>query len=462
MYKALLVALIGLFFSAESFAAYIYSINRVVNGTNSGFYRLVANDWIDSNPALYVSPYFSDITRCYRSGSVYECSTNDSNKRYRFSTPTYTNEQPADICLYNPDHAQCQLPPVYCPDGSKAPDNDKNKCPVPATCPDGSSAPDNDVNKCPKPATCPDGSTAPNNDPSKCPINCDILNGPVDPSCDSENPPDGTCGANQTPIFDNCTYGEDDPRRELSDDEFCEKFPDALSCNPPPFPDLNDPDSPPPAGGTGTGSDTGAPAPTPPAVNDDVPEPTKTDMAKQDYKDVNRGLENRVDNLRYDIAKLHSGLNYQTNTLAKGLTGIGQQLQANGAKTDRSNDLLSGVNKNLEGLNASLKGQGMTGADFDVEGGINGALGITGNEKVSDLTQPKVRLDDYRDDFQPFLDDAACPHEIAIDLNLFGSNFSYDLFYKPVCDFMSIAGTVLNWAVWLTVPFIVFGRRRAS
>lgn len=429
MYKALLVALIGLFFSTEVFAGTLFCKIYNAPTQQTALTERVADFQLPSQSQSGNS--FLDCLEFYttvRPPAVY----NHNNSSCRWS-----NTLKLTVCT---SFASSPTPPM------------PERCSVnPALpeCDDGTP-----VN------FCPDGTPAPGNDLAACPPNCDILNGPVDPAeCDTSGNPDGYCTEMQTPIFDDCVYGPDDPRNELDEDDFCEQFPEALACNPPPFPDL---DTPPPAGGTGTGTDTGTPTPPPPPVTDELPDPTKTNLTKQDHKDTNKGVESRIDNLRYDIAKLHSGLNHQTKTIANGLTGVGQQLKANGAKTDRSNDLLSGINKNLDGLNAGLKGEALTSGNFDVEGGINSALGVTGDESIADLTDEPVTLESYREEFQPFLTTGQCPQNLPVALTLFGSNFNFVFYYQPVCDLMGVIGSILNWAVWLSVPFIVFGRRRAS
>jgi hypothetical protein len=495
MYKALLVALIGLFFSF-SFAAnasvlkmpckpsigggvcpapFLYSMGS----TPSKSVVLSILNGLGDSTYMNTSSVSMSGSYCYVASGAYICITHSTSYGSQSITETQS-------CLEKPDLDWCPEP--RCPDGSDMPPNGEDFCPV-YDCPDGSTT--KDPLSCP--ATCPDGSTAPNGSVSNCPINCDILNGPTDPSCDTEEPPDGYCSETQSPVFDDCEYSPDDPRNppeepdpdahceqfpdsascnhelpELPDDPFCQKYPDALSCQTPDLPDLGGDDTGtiggPPAGGTGTGTDTGGGMSAPGAVNDTISNgsTTSANMNKQDFKDANRGVESRIDNLRYDIAKLHSGLNYQTNVIAKGLTGVGKQLQANGAKVDRSNTLLDGINKNLDTISGGLKGAPLTEGNFDVQGGINTALGITGNESVADLTDAPVRLENYTNEFQPFLSGNQCPENIPISFNLLGSSFTFDFYYKPVCDFMSIAGTILNWAVWLFVPFIVFGRRRAS
>jgi len=305
-------------------------------------------------------------------------------------------------------------------------------------------------------------------------VNCDVASGGGGPDCDVEEP-DGYCSETQSPVFDNCQYGPDDPRNPnnqpdpedhceqfpdslscdtelppLQESDFCKRYPNALSCQTPEIPDLGTGTNPPPAGGTGVGTDNGTPTTPPP-----TPPPTNSSSSSN-------STDSRLDSLRYDIAKLHSGLNYQTGIIARGLTGVSSQLQVNGAKTDRSNTLLDGINRNLDVLNGGLKGDPLTSGSFDVEGGINSTLGITGNESIADLTDEPVRLQDYRSDFQPFLTGTQCPENIPVSFSLFGFNNTYQLYYKPVCDLMGVIGSILNWAVWLSVPFIVFGRRRAS
>jgi hypothetical protein len=481
MYKALLVALIGLFSSFSS-ADYRWRISEHKDGSLVTYHTIITSNAPTNagpipNALVMLSPYFS-ITYCgLYTGSTYECRGSDTSLSYRFKSPEFTSGGSiTDPCSVSPEAPSCPKDTDnYCKDGSVAPNGDFGLCPT-YTCEDGEvvETPSN----CSTPFQCPDGSTPPNNSVANCPLNCDILSGGGGPECDTEEPPNGYCSETQTPIFDDCQYSPDDPRNpdnqpdpedhceqfpdsvscntelpELPDTDFCKKYPNALSCQTPEIPDLGTDTNPPPAGGTGVGTDTGTgtgvtpPPPEPPPTNSDSPS-ASTDA--------------RLDSLRYDISRLHSGLNYQTGIIATGLTGVAKQLQANGGKIDRSNTLLDGINKNLDVLNGGLKGDALTSGNFDVEGGINSALGITGNESIADLTDEPVTLESYREDFQPFLTTGQCPQNLPVTLTLFGSNLNFVFYYQPVCDLMGIIGSILNWAVWLSVPFIVFGRRRAS
>lgn len=422
MSKVLLVALIGLF---SFFSSPLFANSWVWKDSSGQFYYVQTTEAQSYIPQL-----------CAGFGGVYSPATYPKSFRCQSTTFTFVS---TTTCSITGDPTKCNPP---------------------------------------EPVLCPDGSTAPDGDVSKCPLNCDILSGGGGPDCDTEEPPNGYCSETQTPIFDDCQYSPDDPRNpdnqpdpedhcqqfpdsvscntelpELPDTDFCKTYPNALSCQTPEIPDLGTDTNPPPAGGTGVGTDTGTgtgvkpPPPEPPPTNSDSP---------------NSSTDARLDSLRYDISRLHSGLNYQTGIIATGLTGVAKQLQANGGKIDRSNTLLDGINKNLDVLNGGLKGDALTSGNFDVEGGINSALGITGNESIADLTDEPVTLESYREDFQPFLTTGQCPQNLPVTLTLFGSNLNFVFYYQPVCDLMGIIGSILNWAVWLSVPFIVFGRRRAS
>lgn len=442
MYKALLAALIGLFFSNNVFAGTLECSVRQ-SPTPQDYSSVISRFTMPANTganahAVCANFYTGSTQTGFSTTASSTCKRLDSLQLvFCYSYNSTGNPPMPDQCSVNPNLSSCNPPPV----------------------------------------TCPDGSTAPNGDTANCPLNCDILSGGGGPECDTEEPPNGYCSETQTPIFDDCQYSPDDPRNpdnqpdpedhceqfpdsvscntelpELPDTDFCKQYPNALSCQTPEVPDLGTDTNPPPAGGTGVGTDTGTggvkpPPPEPPPTNSDSPS-ASTDA--------------RLDSLRYDISRLHSGLNYQTGIIAAGLTGVAKQTQANGGKIDRSNTLLDGINKNLDVLNGGLKGDALTSGNFDVEGGINSALGITGNESIADLTDEPVTLESYREDFQPFLTTGQCPQNLPVALSLFGSNFNFVFYYQPVCDLMGIIGSILNWAVWLSVPFIVFGRRRAS
>ena len=138
------------------------------------------------------------------------------------------------------------------------------------------------------------------------------------------------------------------------------------------------------------------------------------------------------------------------------------QVQANGGKIDRSNTLLDGINKNLDEINASLKGDALTPGNFDVESGINSSLGITGDEKISDLVDDPVRLSDYTEQYDQFLDNQnlSCANALpTIEFSVNGKQYSFDINYQPACDWLADLGNFLIFITWIAVPAIVFGRR---
>lgn len=443
MYKALLVALIGLFFSNNVFAGtLVCSVRESSNPQDysSEISRFTMPATTGTNAHAVCAEFYTGSTQTgFSNTGSSTCKRLESLQlAFCYSYNSTGNPPTPDQCSVNPNLSSCNTPP----------------------------------------ATCPDGSSAPNGDTANCPINCDILSGGGGPECDTEDPPNGYCSDTQTPIFDDCQYSPDDPRNpdnqpdpedhceqfpdsvscntelpELPDTDFCKKYPNALSCQTPEIPDLGTDTNPPPAGGTGVGTDTG----TGTGVKPPPPEPPPTDS-----NSPSSSTDSRLDSLRYDISRLHSGLNYQTGILAKGLTGVSKQLQANGGKIDRSNTLLDGINKNLDVLNGGLKGDALTSGNFDVEGGINSALGITGDEKISDLVQEPVKLSDYTDQYDQFLSDQnlSCSNVLpTIEFSVMGKQYSFDINYQPACDWLANLGNFLLFITWIGVPAIVFGRR---
>lgn len=422
MRKVLLVALIGLF---SFFSSPLFANSFVWKDSSGQFYYVQTTDAQSYIPQL-----------CSGFGGVYSPASYPKSFRCKSTTFTFVSNT---TCAITGDPTKCNPP---------------------------------------EPVLCSDGSTAPDGDVSKCPINCDILSGGGGPDCDTEEPPNDYCSETQTPIFDDCQYSPDDPRNpdnqpdpedhceqfpdsvscntelpELPDTDFCKTYPNALSCQTPEIPDLGTDTNPPPAGGTGVGTDTG----TGTGVKPPPPEPPPTNSDSS-----SASTDARLDSLRYDISRLHSGLNYQTGIIAAGLTGVSKQLQANGGKIDRSNTLLDGINKNLDVLNGGLKGDALTSGNFDVEGGINSALGITGDEKISDLVDDPVKLSDYTDQYDQFLSDQnlSCSNVLpTIEFSVMGKQYSFDINYQPACDWLANLGNFLLFITWIGVPAIVFGRR---
>lgn len=176
----------------------------------------------------------------------------------------------------------------------------------------------------------------------------------------------------------------------------------------------------------------------------------------------------RLDTTNYELSELKQILDSRSQATNSNLVSIGSSLQslndataAQGQQLGQISGTLDGIGESLEGLKTGFEGPAMTEDDFRPEEGVLSALGITGEESVDDLTLDPVLLSDYRGQYQEFLS-GTCPEYIPVQFSLLGKSYSFNLFYKPVCDFMSIAGTILNFTVWFGVPFIVFGSRRVS
>lgn len=187
------------------------------------------------------------------------------------------------------------------------------------------------------------------------------------------------------------------------------------------------------------------------------------------------GTHERLDTTNYELSELRKLLDSRTTTGNNSLAGIasliqdgnalaqaqGQQLTQIAGSLDGVSQSISGLGESIEGLKEGFEGVAMSEGDFRPEEGVLSALGLTGEESIADLTDDPVYLDDYRHQYDTFLT-GSCPENIPVQFSLLGKSYSFNLFYKPVCDFMEIAGTILNFAVWFGVPFIVFGSRRVS
>ena len=104
-----------------------------------------------------------------------------------------------------------------------------------------------------------------------------------------------------------------------------------------------------------------------PPVDDTVDDPTKptSDMTKQDYKDVNRGVESRLDILNSAITKVNTTNNQ------------------NGAKIDATNKLLAEISGKIDDL-----GGGSGDGDFDMPDGTEDGAGGIGydTDRLSEFT----------------------------------------------------------------------------
>jgi hypothetical protein len=187
------------------------------------------------------------------------------------------------------------------------------------------------------------------------------------------------------------------------------------------------------------------------------------------------GTHERLDTTNYELSELRNLLDSRTTIANNSLAGIatliqdgnnlaqaqGQQLTQIAGSLEGVSDSISGLGESIDGLKEGFEGPALTEGDFRPEEGILSALGLTGEESIADLTDDPIYMNDYRNQYDTFLA-GTCPDNIPVQFRLLGTSYSFNLFYKPVCDFMEIAGTILNFAVWFGVPFIVFGSRRVS
>lgn len=190
-----------------------------------------------------------------------------------------------------------------------------------------------------------------------------------------------------------------------------------------------------------------------PTPDDNIDNPDKPlpDMNKGDFKEVNRGIETRLD---------------ATNQLLGELTGIGaannQALADLNAKLLAANGFLRNIEKNTADtakntgdIKDALTGDGLE-LDDNHQGLIGGALGITGDESIDDLTKEEITLDSFRSEFQWSVGGGSCPAPRQI--NILGASFHMD--WQPYCEAFAVVSHFILAAAYLFAGFIAFGGRK--
>ncbi|MDD4864849.1 MAG: virulence factor TspB C-terminal domain-related protein [Alishewanella agri] len=188
-----------------------------------------------------------------------------------------------------------------------------------------------------------------------------------------------------------------------------------------------------------------------PDDNIDNPEKTLPDMTKGDFKETNKGVETRLD---------------ATNLLLGDIAGTGEATNQGiadlNAKALAANGILSQIRQNTgatAGNTADIK-DALTGDGMDLDdnhrGLIGGALGITGDESIDDLTKEEITLDSFRSDFQWSGGGGSCPAPRQI--NILGASFHMD--WHPYCEAFAVASHFILAAAYFFAAFIAFGGRK--
>lgn len=188
------------------------------------------------------------------------------------------------------------------------------------------------------------------------------------------------------------------------------------------------------------------PSDTPPP-DDNIEDPTKPlpDMVKNDFKDVLKGVETRLDGSNKLINDQIARDKDNTNKLAGLIT--------------KGNKSLSDIEKNTgstaKALNESLYGDELQ-IPTDDPSSILTPLGLTGEEKLEDLEKGVISLSDYRDQFSWSAGASSCPSPRS--MNILSKSFTID--WQPYCDAFGVLAYFVKAAALLISGFIAFGVRK--
>lgn len=339
------------------------------------------------------------LVSVYETDEIYQCPPESSNENFTvFNFGPYETEEGYNICFYM----------------ANDPDNDADD-----------NCPPDTIGGCDPPEPdCFDignGATICKADPNE---KCDVsyVNGqPVFTNCETG------CGFEGLGTFV-CT-SEPDSDGEIPDLSKCFRVATGWACP-------SDPD--------------GIPEP-----DDDITDPNKplSDMTKGDFKQVNRGIETRID---------------ATNSLLSDIKGIGAATNKGigdlNAKATAANGLLRDIRQNTgatadntKGILDQLTGEGSEPLDLDNDwrGVFSSALGITGDETIDELTKTEITLDQFKSEFQWSGTSSACPAPRSI--NIIGASFSMD--WQPFCTAFNVLGYFILAAAYLLSIRIAFGSR---
>lgn len=183
----------------------------------------------------------------------------------------------------------------------------------------------------------------------------------------------------------------------------------------------------------------------PPTPDDNIDDPQKpiNDMTKGDFKQVQRGVETRLDG---------------TNKLLGDIAGIGKAtgegIEDLNAKALAANKKLDDIIKNTGKTAENLEGDGLE-LDTNYIDTFKGAFGITGDESIDDLTKTEITLDQFRSEFQWTGGNSSCPPPRSIQI--IGQTFSMN--WEPFCTAFNVIGYLILAAAYFLSIRIAFGGR---
>lgn len=182
-----------------------------------------------------------------------------------------------------------------------------------------------------------------------------------------------------------------------------------------------------------------------PTPDDDIDNPEKplSEMTKGDFKQVQRGVETRLDG---------------TNKLLGDIAGIGKAtgegIEDLNAKALAANKKLDDIIKNTGKTAENLEGDGLE-LDTNYIDTFKGAFGITGDESIDDLTKTEITLDQFRSEFQWTGGNSSCPPPRSIQI--IGQTFSMN--WEPFCTAFNVIGYLILAAAYFLSIRIAFGGR---
>ena len=185
-----------------------------------------------------------------------------------------------------------------------------------------------------------------------------------------------------------------------------------------------------------------------PQIDDSITDPDKLvpEMTKSDLKSTFRGLETRLDSTKKELEDVQKNDDQNSKAIVSAINNLGR-------KVDKTNKELEGISETLEN---SLTGDELDETGLSDESAIKAGLGITGNEKLTDLKNGEFSIDSFQSAFTPFLSGGQCPAPRQI--SIYGK--SYQLEWEAFCEFFSILGYLVMATAYILVPFIVFGGKK--
>lgn len=183
----------------------------------------------------------------------------------------------------------------------------------------------------------------------------------------------------------------------------------------------------------------------PPTPDDNIDDPQKpiNDMTKGDFKQVQRGVETRLD-----------GTNKLLGDIAGIVKATGEGIEDLNAKALAANKKLDDIIKNTGQTAENLEGDGLE-LETNYIDTFKGALGITGDESIDDLTKTEITLDQFRSEFQWTGGNSSCPPPRSIQI--IGQTFSMN--WEPFCTAFNVIGYLILAAAYFLSIRIAFGGR---